>query len=85
MAWTTQEVEATENWTSNKVAPSSTISSQGKVATTSTWVKTKVETTSSWTKTDLAIDLDKWAILEAEPFYFTEKRKWDELRITWGV
>ena len=85
MALTTQEVEATANWTSNKIAPSSTISSQGKVATTTTWAKTKVETTSTWTKTDLAIDLDGWAILEAEPFYFKEKRKWDELRIAWGV
>ena len=85
MAWTTQEVESAASWDTSKLAASTTISSQGKVAATATWAKTKVETTSTWTKTDLAIDLDKWAILEAEPFYFTEKRKWDELRIAWGV
>jgi hypothetical protein len=85
MAWTTQQVESAAEWNTSQFAPSSTISSQGKVATTATWVKTRVETDSTWTTTDLAIDLDGWAILEAEPIYFTEIRKWDELRVAWGV
>ena len=85
MAWTTQQVESAASWDTSQFAPSSTISSQGKVAATATWAETRVETSSTWSITDLAIDIDGWAILEAKPFYFTDTRNWDELRITWGV
>ena len=83
--WTTQEVDTTSNWSSSKVSSSTTMSPGGQVEATSTWASTKLQTATNWSSTDLAIDLDGWGILEALPIYFTDIRKWDELRITWGV
>ena len=81
--WNTDTIETESNWTVEGVAASSTVTS-AVVATTSTWVTNKIETTSNWSK-DAILDIDKWAILEAIPIYFSDLRKWDELRIMWGL
>ena len=85
MAWTTQEVDTASNWTSGKVSASTSMTPGGTVEATSTWVSTKLQTATNWSSSDLAIDLDGWGILEALPIYFTDVRKWDELRVSWGV
>ena len=66
------------------MAASSTVTS-ATVATTSTWVAQPIGVSSTWSITDPAVTLDRWAILEAIPIYFSDLRKWNELRIMWGL
>ncbi len=82
--WNTNTVETESTWTIEGVAASSTVTS-ATVATTSTWVAQPIGVSSTWSITDPAVTLDRWAILEAIPIYFSDLRKWDELRIMWGL
>ena len=82
--WDTNSVEAESTWTTSGVAPSSSVTT-ATIATTSTWVTNKIDTASTWSITDPMIAIDEWAILEAIPIYFSDPRKWNELRIMWGL
>ena len=82
--WNTNTVETESTWTIEGVAASSTVTS-ATVATTSTWVAQPIGVSSTWSITDPTVELDKWAILEATPIYFSDPRKWSELRIMWGL
>ena len=85
MSWNTTTVEAEANWTVEEVAPSSTIT-EAVVETSSTWNVSNIETSSTWSVSNpmIGLDVDKWAVLEAVPLYFTEKRLWNELKVAWS-
>ncbi len=85
MSWNTTTVEAEANWTVEEVAPSSTIT-EAVVETSSTWNVSNIETSSTWSVSNpmIGLDVDRWAILEAVPLYFTEKRIWSELKVAWS-